>query len=121
MITTISLGDALIVTLFSITMVFLVLIVLSVFISLLKNLDKKVEEPVKTKTVSKDKVDVMQAKQEVTEKTDDGELVAVISAAIAASLGAGLPDINIKSIRRVNDNSSLWSSVGRQEQIYNKI
>ena len=119
----ISLGDSVIVTLFSIVMVFLVLIVISIFISMLKNLNKS-EKPKNIKDNKDVAIDNLDLKP--TEKVDSGnindeELVAVISAAIAISLDVKVQHINIKNIRRINNSSTAWSSAARQEQIHNKV
>lgn len=118
----IGIGDALIVTLFSVVMVFLVLIVISIFIGMLKGLDRKKEEPF---LANESKLDLIKDKtikeQEALNMANDEELVAVISAALAASMGLKLPEINIKSIRRLNNNSPAWARAGKQEQIYGKL
>lgn len=49
------------------------------------------------------------------------ELVAVIAAALAASLGLDIPNINIKSIKRIQQNSSTWSEMGKIEQLSGKL
>lgn len=45
---------------------------------------------------------------------DDGELVAVISAAIAASLGSQ-SKIVVRNIRRVYDPTPVWAKTGRTD------
>lgn len=45
------------------------------------------------------------------------ELVAVIAAAVAIQLGVDLPDINIKSIRRIPNTTPIWRNVGKQKQM----
>lgn len=119
----ISIGDSLIVTLFSIVMVFIVLIVISIFISMLKNINKS-EKPINikdNKDLNKSNIEKIPVAKVEMNKMDDEELVAVISAAIAASLDIKPQQINIKNIRRINNNSPAWASVGRQEQIHNNI
>ncbi len=117
----ISMGDGLIVTLFSIAMVFIVLIIISIFISMLKNFDRKKEEPIVVKGNKDIKTDIIKSEEEMDKKPDDEELIAVLSAAVAASLGVSLPQINIKSIKRVSNTSPVWGVAGIQEQIYNKL
>jgi len=51
-------------------------------------------------------------------KADDGELVAVITAAIAASLGVPQRSLRIKSFKRVG---KAWNDASRQENIYNNL
>lgn len=116
----ISFGDSLIITVFSMAVVFLGLIVLAMLISVLKSIS------VEKKEVQKDAIPTVKSSEDIVNnteetKTDDEELVAVIAAAIAASLGVNVPDINIKSIRRIPQSSTAWSSAGRQEQIYGKL
>lgn len=117
----ISIGDSLIVTLFSISMVFIVLVVISVFISLLKNLDpkEKIEASKEVEVVTKPSSKEIEIEEENI--GNDEELVAVISAAIAASLGVSVPEINIKKINRISGNSTAWSIASRQEQMYSKL
>ena len=116
----ISIGDGLIVTLFSIVMVFVVLVIISVFISMLRFLDKKEIEPAKEVMTKDDKAKELKD-PEMAESVDDEELIAVISAAVAASMGLALPDINIQSIRRVETSQPAWARAGRQEQINGKL
>lgn len=111
-----------IVTFFSVIMVFLVLIVILIFISMLKNMNRK-EKPI---DINDDKNFNTVKTQEKTlvkeeEKTDEEELVAVICAAIAASLDVESQEINIKSIRRLTDSSPVWARAGRQEQVQNRV
>lgn len=117
----ISVGDSLIITVFSMAVVFLVLIVISILISALKSIGGE-----KKKEVAKEPVESVKAKETIIEDiqektTDDTELVAVIAAAIAASLGVSVPEVNIKSIRRIPQNTPAWAATSRQEQIYGKL
>ena len=113
----ISVGDSLLITIFSMIVVFVVLTIISALIGTLKSVsgEKKIEivnqvvAPVKTTEPTIDTV------------VNDEELVAVIAAAVAASLGVSIPEINIKNIRRVEQRIPAWSSAGRQEQIFNKL
>lgn len=52
---------------------------------------------------------------------DNEELVAVIAAAIASSLNVQVPDINIKTIRRISHNISPWTNLGRNERLLRKF
>lgn len=109
-----------IITVFSMSVVFAGLIFLAMLISVLKAVSVEKEE------VKKETITSIEAKRNTAEKaeeikTDDGELVAVIAAAVAASLGANIPDINIKSIKRLQQSSTTWAAAGRNEQIYGKL
>ncbi len=58
----------------------------------------------------------------VQENVDDGELVAVIMAALMNVLSANaVSDLKIKSIRRVGRNSPVWNLAGRDEYIAAKL
>lgn len=116
----ISIGDALVITAFSMVVVFIVLVIISIFISVLKNIGvekKKEVATVTTPTIVKQ----TEVKETVVNNQNDEELVAVIAAAIAASMGVQIPEINIKSIRRIPQSIPAWGVAGRQEQIYSKL
>lgn len=116
----ISLGDSIIITIFSMAVVFLGLIVLAMLISVLKSIGKEKNIVAKEPVVPDKSKETMVDKIEETAINDE-ELVAVIAAAIAASLGVSIPEVNIKSIRRVPQNTPAWASAGRQEQIFGKL
>ncbi|MBM7581327.1 sodium pump decarboxylase gamma subunit [Caldicoprobacter guelmensis] len=52
---------------------------------------------------------------------EDEELVAVIAAAVAASLHRSTHDIVVRSIKRVPAITPIWNRVGRQEQIVTRL
>ncbi|MDN5277502.1 MAG: glutaconyl-CoA/methylmalonyl-CoA decarboxylase subunit delta [Clostridiales bacterium] len=52
---------------------------------------------------------------------EDEELMAVIAAAVAASLHRSTHDIVVRSIRRVPAITPIWNRVGRQEQIATRL
>lgn len=117
----ITFGDSLIITVFSMAVVFTGLIVLAMLISVLKNIGGNKEA-----AATKEPITSTKAKEPVVDKiendtTNDEELVAVIAAAVAASLGVSIPEVNIKSIRRIPQSSPTWAIAGRQEQIYSKL
>ena len=62
--------------------------------------------------------------EETAEEEDEGELIAVIAAAVAAAMeaaGAEEPTgFVVRSIRRVN-NAPAWNRAGREEQIYSRM
>ncbi len=120
----ISLGQGFLITIFSMAIVFLVLLGISFLIDVLRRAvaeDKpKLEESKKLeeKAVA---VEESPAKKEEVDLEDEHELVAVIAAALACSMGVELPDINIKSIKRVNSNDTSWQNVARREQVFKNI
>ena len=52
---------------------------------------------------------------------DERELVAVISAAIAASTDTATDDFIIRSIRLTSQQDSLWSLAGRKQQMKDRL
>lgn len=118
----VTMGEALIVTLVSMLVVFLVLILISYIIGLLKNFAAG-KKPV---AVKPEQANAAVIKQEVeappsTPELDERELIAVIAAAVAASLGRDIPEIRINSIRRVPQLTTPWREMGKQEQLLSKL
>lgn len=58
---------------------------------------------------------------EEEEAVDDTELVAVITAAVAASLHTSTHNIIVRNIARVSDPTPAWAKMGRMEQINNTL
>ena len=79
-----------------------------------KDSDVKVVNTPKKKT---------QAVSEVVEEdaTDDEELIAVISAAIASSMETSVRNIVVKNIVRVNDDTPTWGKVARIDQVNSRL
>lgn len=108
----ITLPEGLLVTFVSMLTVFIVLVIISILINGLKTLgaEKEVEK------VEQALVEIVKEKITKEDEGLDEELVAVISAAVACSLGLNLPDINIKTIKRITNNSDAWSKMNKIEQ-----
>lgn len=111
-----SILDSLIVTFVSMFVVFSMLVLISFLISGLK---------VVCSTKEKDKPKVVESKTEEMVKETfeesqviDEEIVAVIAAAVASNMGLNIPDVNIKSIKRISQSSTLWGEVSKREQIF---
>lgn len=133
MISKISFIDSVIVTIFSMLVVFLCLIAIAGIINRIKVLSadkkksdiKKPADAVKIDDIGKldNTVDASESKK-ASEPEDDAnyeELAAVIAAAIASNLGVDIPDINIQTIRRIPQGTSSWSDMGRKEQLLGKL
>lgn len=78
---------------------------------------KKISEPVKAEPA---------VETAAPAQADDGALIAVISAAIAAVLesegGEGAASgFVVRSIRRVGQNAPVWNRAGREEQVYSRM
>lgn len=114
----ISLLDALLVALVSMVAVFVILILISSLINGLRMISgdkKKIEKAVAEVKSDKSVVEIVPVPEVV--KEDNEELVAVIASVVAMHLGLNIPDINIKSIKRVPQNSNPWSSTSKAEQL----
>ena len=117
----ITLLDSLVITVFSMAVVFAVLASISFLIMILKavsnggekkEVKNQIQENLNVKPVSNIKE---------KEAVEDEELIAVISAAIAASLGVSIPEVRIRTIRRVNQNTTSWVQANKIEQVMKRL
>lgn len=113
----------LIVTLFGMGIVFLVLILLQYMLKAMEvvfHKEKKASPKVaQVSAVKAAEAPVPQAAAEEAvheEAADDGELMAVITAAVISCLG-GNSNIVVRNIRRVEDYTPVWGKVSRTEQM----
>lgn len=75
------------------------------------------------------KADIVEVKEtpqaikevETVAEEDDEELVAVISAAVAASLNTSIHNIVVTNIVRVNDATPSWGIAGRTDQLNSRF
>ncbi|MGF7060884.1 OadG family protein [Brassicibacter mesophilus] len=109
----VSINEALIITLFSMGLVFVTLLTISLILDgfravFHKKGPQKKEEKAQQPPVKKE--------APIVETEEDEELIAVITAAIASSLSKTTSDIVVKNIQRVPQNTPAWAKVGRQEQ-----
>lgn len=122
----VSIGDSLFITVFSMAVVFIVLMTISYLINILRIVSNEKEQkktPEKSNIVTEKENKELKRSENVAtkENIDDEKLVAVISAALAASLGVSIPEINIRNIKRVSQLTSAWAEVGRIEQTLEKL
>ncbi len=115
----ITIGQALMVTGLSMVIVFFILLAINFILHGFKvflykdkkgKINKAKTETLNEATATKEYIPVKQ-------NNDDEEIVAVITAALAASLSRPASDIRIRKITRINQSSSIWSRVGRLEQM----
>lgn len=107
-----ALGEGFKVTAVGLVIVFAVLIILMLVMMLMKvvfykdpsKTAEEVAEPVKTSTPANDNI-------------DETELIAVLTAAIAASLNTSTYNLNIKSYRRIENTSPAWNKAGLRDVI----
>ncbi len=106
----VSIGEAIIITGFSMIVVFIVLIIISILISRLEKIGTSKNSKVGESTIKEEGGEVM-------EVINDEELVAVITAAIAVATGRTAPNLKIRKIKRISNDKSTWENISRQEQV----
>ncbi|WP_053955576.1 OadG family protein [Inediibacterium massiliense] len=63
----------------------------------------------------------VQQEQKINNETNEEELIAVITAAIAASMKTSTHNIVVKNIKRVADPTPAWGRAGRMEQMNRRV
>ena len=118
-----SLGEALAMggqtTVIGLAIVFAVLIILMIVLSLFKVIFYK-----KAKTQAAPAAAPAQAapvEKETADDTDEEELIAVLPAAVAASLNTSTYNLRIKSYRRTDNKMPAWNKAGVTETINNRF
>ncbi len=104
------------VTVTGLAIVFLVLIILMLVMMAMKKIFYKEPKSASVKTVppaAESKSEPVQSVQ----PTDDTQLIAVLAAAVAASLGTTVSGIKIKSYRRVSASAPAWNRAGIRDVI----
>ncbi len=110
------------ITLLGLIIVFIALIMLYFVINFMtKLLNGDQKKPVSTKTQitpTTNQVKEPLVEEATEEETmDNNELVAIISAAIAATLNTSTHNIIVRNIVRVTDATPTWGKVGRINQV----
>lgn len=120
-----AISEGLLVTGVGLLIVFSVLIILMLALMAMKALfykepQKVVKEDVKSSNVSVASVQPATVENN-SNKTDDKEIIAVIAAAIAASLNTSVSNLKIKSLKRIGNNSPVWNKAGVNEMINSRL
>ncbi len=103
-------GESIIISLFCMVVVFLSLLVISYLIDLMRVLlSKKNNKTAEVKIIEPTPQPVIKAEE------DDSELVAVITAAIAAMTGTDASGLVVRNIKRLPDSDTAWSKMGKIE------
>lgn len=117
-----SLGEALetggMVTALGLTIVFSVLIILMIVLMLFKVIFYR--EPKKAEDNAAETA-VETEVQPISSEPNNDELIAVLTAAVAASLNTSTYNLRIKSYRRVENKKSAWNRAGINETINNRF
>ncbi len=102
-----------IVTLLSMGIVFVVLVIL---IGVIKAMDM-----ILNGKAQKEQEEMEYIEEYEEEEEDSSELIAVISAAIASSMGVSESSIQVVNISRSGDMTPAWARNGRVEQIQSRL
>jgi len=108
---------SMIVTLLGVGIVFAALLILYFSIIIMQNIVNRIQPKKETKS----KPVIIEEQVVVEDSIDNSELVAVITAAVAASLHTSSHNIIVRNITRVEDNTPSWAKFGRVDQISNKF
>ncbi len=114
------LATSLVITVLGLGVTFLVLTILWGIIALmarvLNQAQSKKEEPAAAEAKAE-----AQPVAETVEKEDDEELIAVITAAVAASLQTSIHNIYVRNIVRVPDTTPVWGKTARLDQMNSRF
>ncbi len=91
----------------------LILIMLTIYAMSLFSGEKKQKQAAEAPVAEKAAEDTSEE-----DDLDEGELIAVLTAAVAACMGQSSASVNIKSYKKV---SSAWSSAAKREILDNKF
>lgn len=99
--------------------VFAVLIILMLVIMIMEKVFSKSNEQKQIPANEVKKVETVKPAAAIpaAEQEDEEELIAVLTAAVAASLNTSVYNLKIKSYRRIDNNSTAWNKAGVREVI----
>ena len=106
-------------TLLGLSIVFGVLVVLMIVLYLFKVVFYR--DPSKQKTKPELAEPTVAAVEKEESNINEDELIAVITAAVAASLNTSTYNLQIKSYRRIEDKRPAWNRAGLNETIGNRF
>jgi len=118
------------VTLLGVAVVFLALALLFVIIMVLEKFIHQAESGAEKKKAQKAAAAATKeaagkpltgVQAEDTQEEDMGQLVAVITAAVAASLHTSTHNIVVRNIVRTPDTAPAWNRLGRMQQINQRV
>ena len=85
-------------------------------------MDSMVNPKSKQENEESNEFDNIQSYEQEQEPSEDiSELIAVISAAVACSMGVSESKIRVVNINRVGNDSPTWAKNGRLEQLQNRL
>lgn len=107
------------VTVLGLAIVFSVLIVLMLILMLFRVIFYK--DPKKQAKKAQAEETTAEAPQSTAPQVNEEELIAVLTAAVAASLNTSTYNLQIKSYRRIEDKKPAWNRAGLRETINNRF
>lgn len=108
---------SMVVTLMGVGIVFAALATLFIAIIVMQ----KVVNGAQPKKESKSRPTIIEESVVEEDTIDNNELVAVITAAVAASLHTSTHNIIVRNITRAQDSTPSWAKIGRMDQISSKL
>ncbi len=105
-----------VVTIQGILVVFLILILIMLVIYAMGALSGTNKN--KAKTTAVEPIESVEISAITETKTDEGELIAVLTAAVAACMGTSTASVNIRSYKKV---SSAWGNAAKREGLDNRF
>ena len=116
-----ALGQGLQVTVVGLCIVFGVLIILMLVLMAFKAIFYKEPKKAAEALPNAESIALPAAHEPQPEPKDDSELIAVLTAAIAASLNTSTYNLNIKSYRRIGNASPAWNKAGLDDVINSRF
>ncbi|QSX06946.1 OadG family protein [Sedimentibacter sp. zth1] len=110
-LTNLTMSETVFITIFSMVLVFLTLLAISYIIDLMRVCITRKDK----KNVTNVPTQPAQAVVEEIVEQDDTELVAVITAAIAAMTGKSASGLVVRNIKKLPDLDGAWSKTGKIE------
>ncbi len=108
-------------TVIGLVIVFSVLAILMVVLMLMKTIFYKEPQKKSENTVVQPVPQAKTVSAPVKKEMDEEELIAVLTAAVAASLNTSTYHLQIKSYRRIDQKSPAWNKAGLRETFENRI
>ena len=112
-----ALGQGTEVAVVGLIIVFSVLIILMLVMMLMKVIFYKPESKQKPQSAAPAAAASPAPAAQPAQSMDETELIAVLTAAVAASMNTSTYHLNIKSYRRIDDASPAWNKAGSRDVI----
>lgn len=108
-------------TVTGLAIVFAVLIIIMLVLKCFEFIFAEKKEKKLESAAPSEQIQPVQAAEVSADEVDEEELIAVLTAAVAASLNTSTYNLQIKSYRRVGSNKPAWNRAGVTETINNRF